>query len=136
MLLTFLVLSAQGWSFWGSEKETEDLQKEVESNVEKTDFEKKEAEVEPSVNSNPQTHYTLDELNQMNREEFVRKMEEAMCKNMFKNVAKTTVEPKVKAAVVEVYYEELKEFRDDPDQDVFKLANPDLIAKDMKVSGD
>jgi len=82
MLLTFLVLNAQGWSFWGSDEETEDLQKDVDSIVDKTDIEKKEEEqeeeVEPSVNSNPQTHYTLDELNQMNREEFVKKMEEAI----------------------------------------------------------
>ena len=82
----------------------------------------------------PQSASISEEL--MRLEDYLmhdRKMEEAMCRNMFKDVTKTTVKPKVKAAVVEIYHEELKEFRDDPDRDVFTLANPELIAKDMKV---
>ena len=60
-----------------------------------------------------------------------RKMEEAMCRNMFKNVAKDKV--KVNAAVVDIYYKELKEFREDPDREIFKLTDPDLVCKDLKV---
>ena len=74
IFLTFLVINAQCWSFWGSDEEPEDLQKQdLDSNIET-----KEEEVEPSDNSDSQTHYTLDEINQMNREEFVKKMEEAI----------------------------------------------------------
>ena len=61
-----------------------------------------------------------------------RKMEATMCRNMFKNVAKVK-EPKVNKAVVDLYYQEMKEFRDDPDRDVFKLTDPALVSKDLKV---
>ena len=80
MLLTFLVLNTHCWSFWGSDEVAEDSEKEIHSSLEKDndlekDIEKKEvAPSEPNSNS----HYTLDEINQMNREEFVKKMEEAL----------------------------------------------------------
>ena len=38
-----------------------------------------------------------------------------------------------RSAVVNIYLEELKEFRDDPTHDVFTLADPALIVKDLKV---
>ena len=84
MLLTFLVLNTHCWSFWGSDEVAEDSEKEIDSSFEKdndSDLEKdiEKKEVAPSEpDSNSQTHYTLDELNQMNREEFVTKMEEAL----------------------------------------------------------
>ena len=84
MLLTFLVLNTHCWSFWGSDEVAEDSEKEIDSSFEKdndSDLEKdiEKKEVAPSEpDSNSQTHYTLDELNQMNREEFVKKMEEAL----------------------------------------------------------
>jgi len=84
MLLTFIVLNTHCWSFWGSDEVTEDSEKEIPSSLAKdndSDLEKEteKKEVDPSdPHSNSKTHYTLDELNQMNREEFVRKMEEAL----------------------------------------------------------
>ena len=62
-----------------------------------------------------------------------RKVEAALCKNMFKNVVKVTKEPKVNDAVVNLYYEDFKEFRDDPARDVYNVVNPALVAKDLKV---
>ena len=78
-MLTFIIMNVQCWSFWGSDEEPEDSQKVVDSNIE-TDIEKEKVEASDNSENSPdsQTHYTLDEINQMNREEFVKKMEEAI----------------------------------------------------------
>ena len=77
-MLTFLVLNAQCWSFWGSDEESEEVE-QIDSKVETSDDSlSDQKEGEPSSDSNTQTHYTLEEINQMNREEFVKKMEEAI----------------------------------------------------------
>ena len=65
-----------------------------------------------------------------------RRREEDLYKNMFRNVTRTPRQPRVNSAVFNIYYEELKEFRDDVTRDVFTLANPAVVAKDMRVRQD
>ena len=70
----------EGWSFWGSDsvKETEEIDNEIKSDTEDVSDIIPTKVIVDDPESSDDKHYSYDEISKLNKEEFEKKMEEAI----------------------------------------------------------
>ena len=68
---------SRGWSFWGSDEEPAEEEKTVDEKV-ILDDDKEDKENENTNSDSYGEHFTIDQINQMNKEEIQKKLEETL----------------------------------------------------------